>query len=143
MVAMVAATGPRKSEALGLLWEDLDLTQGTAHIRCQLSLAKKGRPAKRVPLKTGAGERIIYLVPELVSVLKAHKADRFAIGHAGSTDYVFGTKDGHPHSQRNADRALRAAGDRAGLNPEGMQLVSWHDLRHTAISRLIAAGWTL
>ena len=53
---------------------------------------------------------------------------------------MFGTKDGHPLQQRNASRALRSAGDAAKLNPEGVEPVSWHDLRHTAINRLIAAG---
>jgi integrase len=91
-------------------------------------------------LKTGAGRRAVYLVPELVSVLRSHKSDRFALGHAGADSFVFGTKDGHPLTQRNASRALLAAGKRAKLNPEGIQPVSWHDLRHTFGSRLVAAG---
>jgi integrase len=35
---------------------------------------------------------------------------------------------------------MAAAGKRAGLNPEGVEPVSFHDLRHTFGSRLIAAG---
>jgi hypothetical protein len=41
-------------------------------------------------------------------------------------------------SQRNVARDLGVAADRAGLNPEGTDSLSCHDLRHTAISRWVA-----
>jgi integrase len=137
---VAASTGLRLSELLGLTWADVDLSTGTIHVHNQLSVAKGGKPARLVPLKTGAGVRSVYLVPELVSILKHHKADAFEHGHAGASNVVFSTSEGKPLSQANAGRALRTAGDKAGLNPEGGDRVSWHDLRHTAISRLIAAG---
>lgn len=37
-------------------------------------------------------------------------------------------------------RGLDKAADRAGLNPEGAQKLSFHDLRHTAITHLIRSG---
>jgi integrase len=37
-------------------------------------------------------------------------------------------------------RGLDKAADRAGLNPEGVQRLSFHDLRHTAITHLIRLG---
>jgi integrase len=100
-----------------------------------------------VPLKTGAGERDVYLLPELTALLKSAKAEAFSEGRARPEDFCFATHDGKPLSQRNALRALELAADAAGLNPpkdengkrEGEPL-SCHDLRHTAISRLIAAG---
>jgi site-specific recombinase XerD len=36
--------------------------------------------------------------------------------------------------------AERQAGDNAGLNPEGVQPVSCHDLRHSFVPRLISKG---
>ncbi len=147
MIALAASTGLRLSELLGLTWGDLNLTDAQIHVRQQLSVAKgdkqgtrEAKPARLVSLKTGAGERDVYLLPELVTLLKRHKAERFAIGRAGAVDFVFGTKNGKPLTQRNTTRALRRAGDAVGLNPEGAQPASWHDLRHTAISRMIAAG---
>jgi integrase len=37
-------------------------------------------------------------------------------------------------------RGLDKAADRAGLNAEGAQRLSFHDLRHTAITHLIRSG---
>lgn len=86
------------------------------------------------------GEREIELGPELVKLLKRHKADAFARGHAGAGDYVFCTAGGRPLTQRNVARDLATAADRAGLNEGDVESLSTHDLRHTAISRWIAAG---
>jgi integrase len=42
---------------------------------------------------------------------------------------------------RNASaRGLQNAADRAGLNREGLPRLSFHDLRHTAITHLIRSG---
>jgi integrase len=37
-------------------------------------------------------------------------------------------------------RGLDKAADSEGLNPEGVQKISFHDLRHTAITHLIRSG---
>jgi integrase len=150
MVATAVGTALLLSELLGLTWADVDLKEGTIHVQRQLSVARgKGKngqreahPATLVPLKTERATRLLGdVVPvELVSLLRSHKEDRFALGHAGADDFVFGTEDGKPLTQRNATRAIHAAGKRAKLNTEGAEPVSWHDLRHTAISRWIAAG---
>lgn len=56
-------------------------------------------------------------------------------------DFVFATETGKPLYYRNASaRGLDKAADRAGLNPEGVQRLSFHDLRHTAITHLIRSG---
>jgi integrase len=55
------------------------------------------------------------------------------------TDYVFCTEVGSPMGQRNVSRrGLEKAADNAGLNgDESKQRLSFHDLRHTAITHLI------
>jgi site-specific recombinase XerD len=56
-------------------------------------------------------------------------------------DVVFTTETRKPLYYRNvAARGLDRAADRAGLNPEGVQKLSLHDLRHTAITHLIRSG---
>jgi integrase len=81
------------------------------------------------------------------------------MGTARPEDFVFATAEGRPLFYRNVLRDLVKAADRAGLNGElrmrialGLEEVaeveadddvpplSTHDLRHTAISRWIAAG---
>jgi integrase len=144
--AIYAFTGVRQAEGLGLVWGDFDLTAGTVDVRAQLSRKKRGQDARRVPLKSarrrlGAREREIDLHPDLVALLKRHKAEQFATGLAGADDFVACTSEGKPLYYRNALRDLGTAADKAGLNhDEDTPRLSTHDLRHTAISRWIAAG---
>jgi integrase len=77
------------------------------------------------------------MLPELATVLRRHK---LASGYSQEIDYCFSTSGGKALSQRNALGTLTSIAGEAGLNPEGVDSLSWHDLRHTAISRLIAAG---
>jgi integrase len=140
MVTTAVFTGLRISELLGLAWTDIDFESGLIHVRNQFSRGSADEPARLVPLKSDAGERDVYLMPELAAVLKKHRADALSLGKARPEWYVFSTLQGRPLSQRNATRALTSAADRADLNPESVERLSFHDLRHTAISRLIAAG---
>jgi len=91
-----------------------------------------------VPLKTDAGERHIDMAPELSRELAKHSlASRFS----KEEDFVFSTESGKPVYCRNASaRGLDKAADRAGLNPDGVQRLSFHDLRHTAITHLVRSG---
>jgi integrase len=143
--AIFAYTGVRQAEGLGFVWGDFDLTNGTVHVQAQLSRKKRGEEARRLPLKSarrrlGARDREIDLHPDLVTILKRHKAEQFEKGLAGSGDYVTCTAEGKPLYYRNALRDLGTAADRAGLNDGDEPELSTHDLRHTAISRWIAAG---
>jgi integrase len=45
-----------------------------------------------------------------------------------------------PHDRRNALRAVYAAGHAAGLNPDGVEKVGLHDLRHSCAGLLFAAN---
>ena len=74
----------------------------------------------------------------MVALLKRHKEEAFANGHARPDDC---TSTGQPHYFRNvASRGLDKAADAAGLNREGLPRLTSHDLRHTTISRWIASG---
>jgi integrase len=169
LLALYAYTGLRQSEGLGLTWDDVDLEEAALHVRKQLARKKRGEPIRRVALKSERGVRDVELLPELVTLLKQHKAEAFKRGHARPEDFVFSTGDGGPLFYRNVARDLRIAADRAGLNGERLQrialeqprrdrrralleeaegrangddvpVLSTHDLRHTAVSRWIAAG---
>jgi integrase len=143
--AIYSYTGVRQAEGLGLVWGDFDLTAGVVHVSAQLSRKKRGEEARRLPLKSarrrlGAREREIDLHPDLVDLLRRHKAEQFEKGLAGASDYVACTAEGKPLYYRNALRDLGVAADKAGLNEGDVPQLSTHDLRHTAISRWIAAG---
>jgi integrase len=60
--------------------------------------------------------------------------------HSQEGDLVFATRDGKPLGHRNVLRAFCRAADAAGLNPEGVRSLVFHDCRRTFASTLIAAG---
>ena len=129
LIATLALSGLRQSEALGLTWQDVDFEAGVLRIRHQLS---RGASPKRVPLKTPAARRDVLLHPGLRDVLKARKAAAFERGHAKPEDYVFATASGRAWNQRNATRALASAAEKAAI--EGL---TTHALRHGFVSWLI------
>ena len=138
LILTAVDTGMRQSERLGLRWEDIDFDAGTIHLRHQLSRATKAKPARVVALKTDAGERQIDMAPALARELAKHS---LRSRHSKPEAFVFATETGKPLYYRNVSaRGLDKAADRAGLNAEGAQRLSFHDLRHTAITHLIRSG---
>jgi integrase len=141
-------TGVRQAEGLGLTWADFELPKdgwGTMRVSAQLSRKKRGEPAKRVPIKSArrrksGREREVEIPPELIELLREHRKEALARGLYRQDGFVFSTAEGKPLYYRNALRDLGTAADRAGLNDGDVPQLSTHDLRHTAISRWIAAG---
>jgi integrase len=140
VAAACALGGLRASEALGLRWRDVDFHASTLTVSGQL-----GDDGTRVPTKTRASEATVPLLPALVRELRAHRMRQgsrdLRLVHADSL--VFTTARGKPQSRRNALRAVHAAGDAAGLNPNGRQSVGLHDLRHSYVALALATGLSL
>jgi integrase len=124
--------GLRISEALGLRWGDLDLKEGTLTVSGQL-----GATGERLPTtKTASSAATLPLLPVLRRELAEHRSRQgqrnLALVRPGAL--VFTTARGKPQSRRNALRALRKAGDSAGLNGDGLEPVGLHDLRHSFVA---------
>jgi integrase len=127
LAAMVFA-GLRVSEACGLRWRDVDLSNG------RLTISGS---------KTAAGARRVDILPVLHDELAAHKA----ASPSGPEALVFRTARGRPRNRDNVrERVLAPVVRRAnellverGLPPlpEGL---SAHKLRHTFASVLAACG---
>jgi integrase len=137
-----AETGARLGEALGLVWGDVDLGAQTVCFKHQL--AKRG---ERVALKTKRSRRCVEITPGLVEKLRAA---RIAARASGEHDFVFLSRAGTPHDHRNiGGRVLARAIKRAGLEAieRDGQVVkhapTFHNLRHSHGSALIAAGWDI
>lgn len=139
---LMAMTGLRRGEALGLRWSDVDLDQGVIHVRQQLVTIghriEFGKP------KTKAGEdRRVDLGPQLLGTLLSHRltqdTERATWGEA-YTDHglVFAREDGAPLHPETVTKRFRALALEAGLRP-----VRLHDLRHGAASLMIAGGVSL
>ncbi|WP_327136052.1 site-specific integrase (plasmid) [Streptomyces sp. NBC_01343] len=132
-------TGLRKGELLGLQWEDLDLTTGTATIRRSLQRTRTGGLA-HLPTKTRASDRRIALPDECIHSLKGHKdrqdKDRETAGPDWKgTGLVFTTPTGGPLDPANLTRRFRGFLDRAGLRH-----IRFHDLRHSTATLLLEQG---
>jgi integrase len=63
VLTVLAYSGLRVSEVLGLTWADVDFVEGELRVRRQLLPARQDRPARLVPLKTKASERDVPLFP--------------------------------------------------------------------------------
>jgi integrase len=135
--AVIGTTGLRISEALGLVWDDVDLDGGLIHVRHTLHRVD-GAWQLHEP-KTEKSRRSVPLAPATVTVLKRHKLrqmeERLAAGRPGSGGLVFTTVSGRPIHPSNAVALLHTATDRLGL-----PRCTVHSLRHSVATELTAKG---
>lgn len=139
---LAGETGMRLSEVLGLAWGEVNLTEQTLTLTHQLD-----RDGRRQPLKTKRSRRVLEITPRLAAGLREHKRE---CGRLADHELVFTTSTGRGFQQRNLGRAMTKAVERAGLgqvvDAHGEVVVpapSFHDLRHSHASALIAAGWDI
>jgi integrase len=124
---LLAATGVRISEAIGLRWSDLVLDGPAPHLQVRRAIVKGAAVAP----KSRHGARLIPLTPELAATLRAHRP-RNGVEDA----FVFPGRDGGASDQGSLRRrVLIPAAARAGLTGVG-----FHTLRHTCASMLIESG---
>ena len=124
---MLACTGLRIGELLGLCWADVDLQNGTLHVHRQLSRQRVHRQ-----LKTEAGMREVILAPAFVARLRQHWATST---HKTPDDLVFCTRRGRGLDYRRVGERFRQAVRRSGVCAAGR--LSLHSLRHGFASLLI------
>ncbi|MDP9399378.1 MAG: tyrosine-type recombinase/integrase [Actinomycetota bacterium] len=128
---LLALTGLRISEALGLQWHDMDRDgdgQPVLHVRRQFY-----RGALREETK-GGEDRVVPLQAALARRLLRRRANS---GYPRPSDPIFATVRGTHLDAHNVRKRLRPAAERAG--------VPWatpHVLRHSIASLLYERGWT-
>jgi integrase len=138
IAALALATGLRRGELLGLRRQDLDLDAGKIRVEQSLEQTKAGLRFKSP--KTKHGRRTIAINASAAAELRAHlnrqNETRLAIGQgrAPADALVFPTWDGKPRSPNALTKEWSMAMAEAGI------AVTFHALRHTHASSLIAAG---
>jgi len=152
---LIAATGLRRGEAVGLRWDDVDLAAGVLTVRQQLVQVnmpdeqlpacpycpERHRGVMFGPVKTASGDaRRVELDTTTVGVLLAHQMqqqterDEWGIAYVDH-GLVFAKEDGNPLALDAVTKRFAELVKAAGVRP-----VRLHDLRHGAASLRLAAG---
>jgi len=133
---VLAMTGARRGEALGLRWRDLELDDGVLRVR-QSVLPVGGEPIFDT-VKSDRSRRTVTLDAGTIAALRAHRArqakERLALG-AGYRDHdlVFALPDGRPYYPPRIGDAFTWRVAKSGL-----PRIRLHDLRHTHATLLLA-----
>jgi integrase len=144
VVELALGTGMRRGELCALTWGAVDLAKGVVQVSASLEETAAGLRTKEP--KTRHGRRSIALAGITAAALRDHYRQqvelrlKLGLGRPDPTDYVFpkpssDTFSPWPPDQLSRDWARIVAGKRRGL-----PRVSFHALRHSHASMLIAAG---
>lgn len=137
---LLATTGMRRGEALGLRWADIDFSAGTASIVQTLICVDHKRVISTA--KTDAGQRQVDLddrTLEMLADLKRTQASEFLALGIGKQehDLVFTQPDGSwTHPERVTRRFQNRVREMDGAVPQ----IRLHDLRHTWATLAMKAG---
>lgn len=130
LFVLLAFTGLRVREALGLRWGDVDLERNV--IRVERQLADDDR--SYIEVRTANAVRELPLYPLLRRVLVEHK---LAAVWTAPEDPIFAAGRRTPKSYRNVRRALASAMKEAKITVAPDERLSAHAFRHTYTSHLI------
>jgi integrase len=135
---LVAMTGMRRGEAIGLRWSDVDLENARLSVR--RALIPINRDVVVSEPKTAKGRRVIALDPGTVEVLKAQAARQLdeqaqADDAWVETGLVFTAENGTALDPESVSRYFRQAVKKSLLSQ-----IRLHDLRHTHATLALQAG---
>lgn len=137
--SVALSLGLRPGEALGLRWENVDLTEGVLYVKEQLQ-RQTGKGLVLSTPKSTAGVRPWVLPKTMLAELKAHKKmqnqARLAAGdHWNDSGFVFTLPNGNPIDGKvDGDRWHKLL-DRAGVKQRRL-----YDARHSAATLMLAQG---
>ena len=135
VASLALATGMRRGELLALRWQEVDLGKATVKVVRSLEQTVRGGLRFKEP-KTRNSRRTITLPPSAVAMLQAHRKAQLELrlqlgmGKPDADALVFCNHDGSPISPNSFSVMWGRA------VPEA----TFHSLRHTHASALIAAG---
>jgi len=139
LLLAVASTGARRSELLGLRWQNIDVENNSIHILSALNATRDGLVL--ADLKTQGSRRRVPVPQEVIDALVALRqvtAQGF-LGIArvvGDDEYVFQRRDGRPLSFDTVNRHLNVVAQAAGVG----RRVGLHMFRHSAATRWLDGG---
>jgi integrase len=151
-ILLATVTGARRSEVLGISWEDVDLKTGTVFIRRgvqRVPRAEGGGGVMFTPLKTKRAHRLVQLPSFALEQIRKHRREQLERRSARGEGWhdppdergepvalVCERRDGfflHPDSFTHAFKRLARL---AGLHPS----TRLHDVRHAVATELGRRG---
>ena len=135
---LLAMTGMRRGEALGLTWDDVDIEAARLSIR--RALVSVGYEVVVSEPKTARGRRMVDLDAATVEVLKGQAArqleEQEEWGPAWTnTGYVFTRQDGQPLHPDRVSKLFNSA-----VKASCLPRITLHGLRHTWATLALQAG---
>ena len=129
----------RRSELLGLSWQDVDFLFCQVSVTRGLHHLKDGSYVFTQP-KSAKSRRTIALSPSAILTLKEHKEKQEVIRASlgillKDDDLVFSTPEGKPLRPNTVSRAWTMLAARAGV-----KVIRLHDARHTHASLMLKQG---
>ena len=139
LFSVALSLGLRRSEIVGLRWQDIDFVAGTLRVTHSIERIK-GKGLQLGELKSTKAQRVLRLPLVCVQALTRQKEkQRVAREWCGASwkeaDFVFTTGIGTPMQPEMLTHEFKAAIAAAGL--PNMRL---HDLRHSCATLLLAQG---
>lgn len=135
MALLALATGMRYAELAGLTFDSFNFKDNTLKINKTWNFGKQ----KFKPTKSSAGVRTIKVEPTIMNTMqqfiKRQRANQLSRSILNPHKLVFAQYDGTPPTNNGANKSLRRACKRAGV-----QLITFHPLRHTHVSILLYRG---
>jgi len=129
LIATILFTGLRRSEAIGLEWEDID--DGVINVSKRYVRTSEGYKHE-VGTKNKSSRRTVKISNNLIKILRRYEKQQkelkllFGPKYNSKKDYVFCKPDGYQYTLKNYNRRFKKIAKEANL--DGFTL---HSLRHT------------
>lgn len=138
-IFLAAFLGLRRSEIVGLRWENIDLESRTLLV-CETTTQIYGPPIHEAKTKSKASRRVLHLSDPVFDFLKdlqkQQELDKAKYGvQYIDSDYVCKSEKGEVYQPQTFSANFRKVMKKAGVTECRL-----HDLRHTAVSLSIANG---
>jgi integrase len=131
LFVLALTSGLRQGELFALRWRDVDLTRGSLFVA--RSAQEIDGEVTFVEPKTDSSRRRIMLSKAAIAALRSRRSVADSDGH--KSDLVFPSERGHPLRKSNFIRRVWEP-----LRKKAKITATFHSLRHTAASLLLAEG---
>lgn len=137
-IMIAIATGMRRGEILGLVWDNIDLKRKTINVVQAIYPTKKGLVI--LPPKTDKSVRQIAIPKKLVKILKRHRKKQLKMQKVIGKEYnqekfVCITEEGKLISPSSLNHKFKDI-----LRDNKLPSIRIHDLRHSHASLLLSKG---